>query len=85
MRFVDTAGSRPRRPGSGPLGLAWVNPLPGPEGASARADLRLVPHAPVPARPVKLDLAIERHLAGSDGLSRDQFLVAFSGRRGTAT
>jgi hypothetical protein len=29
---------------------------------------------------VKLDLAIERHLAGSDGLTRDQFLVAFSGR-----
>jgi hypothetical protein len=85
VRFVDTAGPNRRHPGSGPLGLAWVNPHPGPEGGSARADLRLVPHAPVPPRPVKLDLAIERHLAGADGLSRDQFLVAFSGRRGTST
>jgi len=65
------------------LRLAWVNPSLAAEGDPARAELRLVPHAAVPPRPVKLDLAIERHLTGGDGLTRDQFLVAFSGRRGT--
>jgi hypothetical protein len=64
--------------------LAWVNPSPAAEGGSARAELRLVPHAAVPPRAVKLDLAIERHLTGADGLTRDQFLVAFAGRRGAA-
>jgi hypothetical protein len=73
---VDTAGSR----GPSPLRLAWVNPASETERAAARADLRLVPHAAVPPRPVKLDLAIERHLTGADGLTRDQFLLAFSGR-----
>ena len=83
MRLVDTP------PGSGasgrsPLQLAWVNPSAGAEGPTSRADLRLVAHAAVPPRPVKLDLAIERHLAGTDGLTRDAFLLAFSGR-GAAT
>ena len=80
VRFVHTAGPNRHAPGPAGMRLAWVNPSPSPEEGSARADLRLVPHAPVPPRPVKLDLAIERHLTGADGLSRDQFLVAFSGR-----
>jgi hypothetical protein len=67
--------------GAASLRLAWVNPSPAPgEGEAARPELRLVPHAAVPPRPVKLDLAIERHLTGADGLTRDQFLGAFSGR-----
>ena len=64
--------------------LAWVNPSPAPDGDTARVELRLVPHLAVPPRAVKLDLAIDRHLTGADGLTRDQFLVAFSGRRGAA-
>jgi hypothetical protein len=31
---------------------------------------------------VDLALAIERHLNGADGLSREQFLATYSGRRG---
>jgi hypothetical protein len=65
----------------GPLRLVWVNPEPlaaPPE--PPRGELRVVAPAAVPPRPVKLDLAIERHLTGADGLSRDQFLVVFSGR-----
>ena len=61
------------------LRLAWVNPdphsAPGP-----RAALGLVAAPPVPARPIKLDLAIERHLGGQDGLSEGEFLLTFSGR-----
>ncbi|HET8644648.1 MAG TPA: hypothetical protein VFO85_04115 [Vicinamibacteria bacterium] len=75
----------PGTPGPSPLRLAWHNPDPATtapvESAQpARAALRLVPPPAVPPRAVKLDLAIERHLTGGDGLTRDQFLVAFSGR-----
>jgi hypothetical protein len=45
--------------------------------------LRLAWSNPNPPRSrVRLDLAvaIERHLAGTDGLSREQFLALFSGR-----
>lgn len=64
---------------SGPLRLAWDNPAV-VQRDEPRAALRLVPPLPVPSRPVKLDLAVERHLTGIDGLTREQFLVAFSGR-----
>src|SRR5262245_66186306 len=74
---VHSGGSRRS---AGPLRLAWVNPEPGARGEAPRAGLWLVPPAPLPPRPVKLDLAIERHLTGADGLTRDEFLVAFSGR-----
>ena len=45
--------------------------------------LRLVWSNPaVQPRPrVDLALAIERHLTGADGLSREQFLALYSGRR----
>jgi hypothetical protein len=47
--------------------------------------LRLVWSNPRPVRParqrVDLALAIERHLTGADGLSREQFLAVYSGRR----
>ena len=80
VRFVDTVSSMRRKPDAGPLRLAWVNPAPAAEhGEAGRPDLRLVPQAAVPPRPVKLDLAVERHLTGADGLTRDQFLSAFSG------
>jgi hypothetical protein len=45
--------------------------------------LRLVWSNPQPVRPrLRVDLAraIETHLAGADGLSREQFLAAYSGR-----
>jgi hypothetical protein len=46
--------------------------------------LRLVWSNPQPVRAprarVDLSLAIERHLAGTDGLSREQFLAYYSGR-----
>jgi hypothetical protein len=61
------------------LRLAWDNPGPVVR-ADAPPGLRLVPPPAIPARPVKLDLAIERHLMGADGLPRDEFLVVFSGR-----
>ena len=68
------------RPG---LRLAWANPAslerptePGPP----RAELRLVPPPAIPPRRIKLDLAIERHLAGADGLSTEHFVLLFSGR-----
>ena len=67
--------------------LAWVNPEPVERGAAPpeglrllTPDLRVVAPPAIPPRPVKLDLAVERHLTGGDGLSRDQFLVFFSGR-----
>jgi len=45
--------------------------------------LRLVwsnPHPPLGRRPrVDLAVAIERHLAGADGLSREQFLALYAG------
>jgi hypothetical protein len=48
--------------------------------------LRLVwsnPHPPLGNRPrVDLAAAIERHLAGADGLSREQFLALYAGRSG---
>jgi hypothetical protein len=53
--------------------------------ASERPTLRLVwsnpdpPARPAPRR-VDLALAIERHLAGRDGLSKEQFLLVYSGR-----
>jgi hypothetical protein len=70
--------------GNGRLRLAWVNPAgstgsPGHE--PGRAGLSLVRPLPVPERPIKLDLAIERHLGGQDGLSPHEFLQVFSGRR----
>ena len=45
--------------------------------------LRLVWSNPAPRpRPrVDLALAIERQLSGADGLSREQFLAQYSGRR----
>lgn len=48
------------------LRLVWSNPRP-PLGKRARVDLAL---------------AIERHLAGTDGLSREQFLDLYAGRSG---
>jgi hypothetical protein len=46
--------------------------------------LRLVwsnPHPPAPRRPLRLDLAIERHLAGADGLTDPEFLRIYSSAR----
>jgi hypothetical protein len=43
--------------------------------------LRLVwsnPKPPLPRRPMNLAVAIERHLAGQDGLSDDQFVTLFA-------
>ena len=54
------------------LRLVWSNPQP-----TVR---------PEPARPrprVDFAVAIERQLAGADGLSREQFLALYSGRRRT--
>ena len=48
------------------LRLVWSNPHP-PLGNRARLDLAV---------------AIERHLAGADGLSREQFLALYAGRSG---
>ena len=45
--------------------------------------LRLVwsnPHPPVPRRPLRLDIAIERHVSGEDGLSERDFLRVYSSR-----
>jgi hypothetical protein len=45
--------------------------------------LRLIwsnPNPPLPRRPLDLAVAIQRHLAGLDGLSQEQFLRAYSGR-----
>jgi hypothetical protein len=47
------------------------------------AHLRLVwtnPSPPPPRGPVNLAIAIERHLAGRDGLSDEQFVKAFARR-----
>jgi hypothetical protein len=66
------------------LRLAWVNPGPQsvPGDSPPRAPLSLVAAPPpVPGRRVKLDLAIERHLEGHDGLSEQEFLLVFSGRQ----
>jgi hypothetical protein len=52
-------------------------------GRTYPAHLRLVwsnPHPPVPRRPVRLDLAIERHISGEDGLSEREFLRVYSSR-----
>jgi hypothetical protein len=62
------------------LRLAWVNPGPLSAPGPSRVALSLVAAPPVPARPIKLDLAIERHLGGQDGLSEGEFLLTFSGR-----
>ena len=55
-----------------------------PQPASDTAPrLRLVwsnPNPPLPRRPLDLAVAIQRHLAGLDGLSEEQFLRAYSGR-----
>jgi hypothetical protein len=57
------------RPGGAPyLRLVWSNPNPRPPG---RAD---------PAHRVNLALAIERHLAGGDGLTEQAFVTLYSGR-----
>ena len=62
------------------LRLAWENPESVPPSSEAAATaLRLVPPPALPSRPVKLDLAIERHLTGADGLPREEFLFVFSG------
>ena len=47
------------------LRLVWTNPYP-------RTN---------PRGRVDLATAVERHLAGSDGLSREQFLALYSGRK----
>ena len=66
------------------LRLAWVNPAVPVAAAEAdpppvRPALRLLAPPPVPTRPVNLALAIERHLAGHDGLSPEEFVRIFSG------
>jgi hypothetical protein len=46
--------------------------------------LRLVwsnPSPPAPRRPIDLALAIRRHLDGLDGLSQEEFLRAYAGKR----
>jgi len=64
------------------LRLAWVNPgPPAPRETTVTAALSLVPPPALPERAVKLDLAIERHLCGQDGLSEQDFLGVFSGRQ----
>ena len=68
-----------RKAGVSGLRLAWDNPGAMQRDDPPRAALALVPPPAVPSRPVKLDLAVERHLTGGDGLTREQFLVAFSG------
>jgi hypothetical protein len=64
------------------LRLAWDNPagVEREREAASAAALRLVPPPAIPSRPVKLDLAIERQLSGTDGLPREEFLFVFSGR-----
>jgi hypothetical protein len=62
------------------LRLAWVHPGTPSAPDHSPVALTLVAAPPVPARPVKLDLAIERHLGGHDGLSEEGFLQVFSGR-----
>ena len=53
--------------------LVWSNP-----GPPAR------PQPDAPRRPrVDRAVAVERQLAGADGLSREQFLALYSGRRRT--
>ena len=58
----------PERPYPAYLRLAWSNPNPEPPSRAPRGR-------------VDLALAIERQLAGADGLTRDQFLTVYSGRR----
>ena len=45
--------------------------------------LRLVWSNPAPKPRLRVDLAfaVERHLSGADGLTREQFLAVYSGRR----
>jgi hypothetical protein len=71
----------------GSLRLAWVNPQrvdrpEAPAGPDARFHLVAPPAAPT--RPVKLDLAIERQVAGVYGLSNEQFALVFSGAGASA-
>jgi hypothetical protein len=50
-------------------------------GARFPPYIRLVwsnPTPPPPRRPMNLDMAIERHLAGQDGLTDDQFVTLFA-------
>ena len=59
-------------------------PVVEPEGERSYPPfLRLVwsnPHPPLGRRPrVDLAVAIERHLAGGDGLSREEFLALYAG------
>jgi len=53
-----------------------------PDGASRfPAYLRLVwsnPTPPPPRRPMNLAVAIERHIAGQDGLTDEQFVTLFA-------
>jgi hypothetical protein len=53
-----------------------------PDGAARFPSyLRLVwsnPTPPAPRRPLNLAVAIERHLAGADGLTDDQFVTLFA-------
>ena len=53
-----------------------------PDGGSRfPAYLRLVwsnPTPPPPRRPMNLAVAIERHIAGQDGLTDEQFVVLFA-------
>jgi hypothetical protein len=58
----------PERRYPGHLRLAWSNPNPEPASRGPRAR-------------VDFAVAIERHLSGADGLTRDQFLAVYSGRR----
>ena len=53
--------------------LVWSNPQP-----AVRAETAVRPRSRV-----DFALAIERQLAGADGLSREQFLALYSGRRAT--
>ena len=62
------------------LGWALMDGMEGGQsGGESRfpAYIRLVwsnPTPPIPRRPMNLAVAIERHLAGGDGLTDDQFV-----------
>ena len=66
------------------LRLVWFNPLAPERPPETRVELWLVPPPAIPSRPVNLALAIERHLSGQDGLTREQFVLVFSGSAASA-
>lgn len=70
-------------PSPPPLRLAWSNPQPA-ERVGATAGERRLGLVPPPhpagsgARPLNLAWAIERHLAGEDGLTEEEFLALYA-------